>query len=727
MKLSQPSEQEFQNLVDFRQYWGILKRRWLPASLVASSTIGTALLITVVQKPIFEAEGKLMLNKSDRASALANLAGEAKELSGLTQQSSPLETQAEILRSVPIVQQTIDQLNLSDRQGKRLTVKAFLKLLNVKAVRGTDVLTLTYRSTNPQEAATVINRLMKTYLENNVVSNRAEARAAREFIVKQLPTIEARLGKAEAALRQFKEQNNVVSLAEEAKSAVEVMAELESKLTTTQSDLVDTKTRAKELQSKLGLSSQAAIALATVSQSQAVQKVLAEYRGLQDQLKIEQARYKDNHPSIALLKRKEALLAQQLKTRIQQTINPQALPNQNLQMGELQANLTEELVKSEVAQQGLAQRAATLTNMYDRYRQRVRILPQLEQNQRQFERQVQAAQSTYEELLKRLQEVQVIENQNVGNAQIVAAAILPDQPVSPKILLNLLLGSVLGILLGVTVAFVIEAQDRSMKTVEEAKKLLGYPLLGSIPLLPADGVTQSELPVRDNPYSSASSAYEMLQANLGFTTPDIALRSVVVTSAIPGEGKSSVSANLAVAMAQIGRRVLLIDADLRRPRQHEVWEIANLIGLSDVLVGQATLTQAAQEVLINLDILPCGTIPPNASALIDSQSLRTLLQQITESYDFIVIDTPPTTLFPDAMRLSKLADGLMLVVRPGLVDATTATTVKTLLEQSSQRVLGMVVNGTLSTHEPITYHNSYYYHRNNTEKTTSSPKSESRS
>ena len=724
MKLPQNSEQESHDFVDLQQYWLILKRRWLPAAIVAGSTLGIGIVVTLLQKPVYMAEGKLMLNKSDRASALANLAGEAKELSALTQQSNPIETQAEILRSVPIVEKTIEQLKLTDEQGDRLTVKEFLEHLRVRPVKGTDVLSLNYRSTDAQEATRIINQLMKSYLENHVVTNRAEATAAREFIVKELPTVEARVVKAEVALRQFREKNRVVSLQEEAKSAVGAIAALENQITAAQSDLVDSQTRSSALQSKLGLSSDTAIALASLSQSQSVQKVLSQYREVQDQVATERARFADNHPAIAFLKRKEATLAQQLQTRIQQTINRQVRSDQDLQMGELKAELTEELVRTEVSQQALAQRVALLSNTYNLHRQRAQALPQLEQTQRQLERQVQIAQSTYEQLLKRLQEVQVVENQTVGNARIVATATTPDEPVSPRILLNLAIAGVLGILLGLLTAFGLEAKDRSVKTVEEAKKLLGYPLLGSIPAYPANqSLLQSELPVRDNPHSPASAAYEMLQANLGFTTPDIVLKSIVVTSAIPHEGKSSVSANLAVAMAQIGRRVLVIDADLRRPRQHSIWDIPNLMGLSDVLVGQATLTQATQEVMVNLEVLPCGTIPPNASALLDSQSLRTVIQQLHQIYDFIVIDTPPTTLFPDAMLLSKLTDGMVLVVRPGMIDAAIAANAKSLLEQSAQRVLGMVVNGTLSTHESKAYQGSYSYYESKEE----SAKLESRS
>jgi succinoglycan biosynthesis transport protein ExoP len=259
----------------------------------------------------------------------------------------------------------------------------------------------------------------------------------------------------------------------------------------------------------------------------------------------------------------------------------------------------------------------------------------------------------------------------------------------------------------------LESLDNSLKNVEEVKRLLGYPVLGTIPLAEkvkgTEGEGSAELPVLNNPYSPESAAFEMLQTNLGFSISDKKLKVIVLSSSIPGEGKSFVAANLAVATAQLGRRVLLIDADMRRPRQHKIWEQSNLIGLSNILVGQAEFQSSTKEALMAMDLLTAGTIPPNPAALLDSQQLATLIKEATGEYDFVIIDAPPLTAVADAQILGKLVDGLLLVVRPGVADSAAASATKTLLEQSGQRVLGMVVNGVTASSSYGGYYTKGYY------------------
>jgi polysaccharide biosynthesis transport protein len=371
------------------------------------------------------------------------------------------------------------------------------------------------------------------------------------------------------------------------------------------------------------------------------------------------------------------------------------------------------LVQSDVERSALVNRVTVLQNAYTASQKRLDVLPKLQQKQQQLERQLQVARLTYEELLKRSQEVEVVVNQNVGNARVVSAALLPKKAVSPKIAFNLALGGFLGILLGVGIALVLEAMDQSLKTLEQAQQLFNYPLLGTIPHFgqkAKDGrESLVELPVRDNPYSLASSAFEMLQTNLDFTVSDKPLKIIAVVSSTPGEGKSFVAANLAVAKAHMGRRVLLIDADMRHSCQEEIWKLSNPIGLSNVLVGQAEFPHTTQEVLVNLDVLTAGTMPPNPGALLDSQRMASLIQEAAKDYDCVILDTPALSLFGDALMLSKVADGILLVVRPGVLDVAVAKTAKTMLEQARSRVLGMVVNGVTTESGSGYYHSRGYY------------------
>ncbi|MBN3879159.1 GumC family protein [Nostoc sp. JL23] len=710
------SHQDDQDLINFQQYWRILKRRWFLIAIIMGSVFGATSLLTFIQKPIYEAEAKLLFNKESGISSLAGGAseqvGQLGQLTGLTNLSNPLETEAEIIRSNPLIQKTITELQLKDKLGQPLEIDDFLRKLKVKSIRGTDILQLSYRSTNPQEATTIINRLMSAYITNNVQVNRSQARAAREFLNKQLPVVEAKVKQGEAILRQFKEKYEVVSLEVEAEEGIKSLNELSNQITQLRAQLVDARSRSGTLQNQLALNTKQAMALSSLSQSRAVQEVLSQYQNVQDQLAVERSRFTDGHPVITSLLSKEQALKKQLEGRVNQTLgSSQPIPDQDLQIGELKQTLTANLVQVEVQRLGLEKQVGVLMKALVLYQARLRTLPKLEQLQRQRQRQLQVAQITYEQMLKRLQEVQVLENQNVGNARVVSEALLPKKAVSPRILLNLALGGFLGFFLAIAAALLLEAGDKSVKTTEEAQELLDYPLLGTIPVFAqkarlAGDESLMELPVLNNPYSSVNAAFEMLQINLGFTFSDKELKVIVVSSSVMSEGKSFVAANLAIATAQMGKRVLLIDADMRRPRQHEMWQQPNFMGLSNVLVGQATLAEAAKEVMINVELLSSGMIPPNPAALLDSQRMNGLLQQAAQDYDCIIIDTPPLSVLADASIVGKMADGMLLVARPGVVNSAAAKITKALIQHSRVPVLGMVVNCVTTGENDYTYH--YY-------------------
>ena len=372
--------------------------------------------------------------------------------------------------------------------------------------------------------------------------------------------------------------------------------------------------------------------------------------------------------------------------------------------------MTAELVKVEVERLATMNRVDFLRKAFISNQARLRILPRLEEKRRELERKLQLAYAVYEQLSKKLQEVQVIEKQNVSKAKIIAPALVPGKPISPKILLNLALGGFLGILLGAGTALILEAMDKSLKTLDEAKQLLGYPLLGTIPRIYKKDKQGQELPVLNNPYSPVSNAFEILQTNLSFTMSDKELKVIVVSSSIPGEGKSFISANLAVAMAQLGKQVLLIDADMRHPCQQDIWDVPNVFGLSDVLVGQAALNGSTTEALVTLDLLTSGKIPPNPLTLLESQRMASLVKDARNDYDFVIIDAPQLTAVADTLKLGKLADGILLVVRPEVANNDSVNAAKSLLEHSGQRVLGMVVNGVTADNSYGSYYPSKGYY-----------------
>ncbi len=718
--------------LDFQKFWLIVKRRWLPAAVVFSCVVGVATVLALLEEPVYIASGKLLFKKTNQTSSLTGLGQEIGELKTLGAKSSALNTEMEIIRSVPFVQKTITALQLKNEQGRPLSPQAVANRINLQIIPLTDVLQLSYQDTDPQIAAAVVNNVMNLYLENNVLTDRAEAVAAGDFIAKQLPKTEATVRQAEVALRQFKEQNQVVALEQEARSAVEMNKQLQMQISEAQAALAEANSRTRLLQNKVGMDSQQAIATSTLNQSAGVQKVLEEYQQVEADLAVQQTRFADTHPAIEALRQRRDALKALLQARVGQSLgNQQQVSDQNLQMGALKQQLTSDLVKSEVERLGLESRLSSLSNAQSVYRQRANVIPRLEQYQRELERQLAAAQSTYQILLQKLQEVRVTENQNMGNARIIEPALVPQTASLRKKIITLALGNVVGILLAIATIFILELSDTSIKTLKESRELFGYTLLGSIPYFGKKVNSRRknqeanipELPVRDTPRSPISEAFRMLQANLKFLGSDNPLRVIVITSSVPKEGKSTVSANLAAAIAQLGRRVLLVDADMRHPVQHHIWELTNVAGLSDVIVGEAEFDSAVTEVMAKLDVLTAGVMPPNPMALLDSKRMASLIEHFSECYDFVIIDAPPLILAADALTLGRMTDGVLLVARPGVVDSTSAAAAKESLDRCGQNVLGLVVNGVIVENESDSY---FYYAQGYSKDEDSKPREHAR-
>lgn len=334
------------------------------------------------------------------------------------------------------------------------------------------------------------------------------------------------------------------------------------------------------------------------------------------------------------------------------------------------------------------------------YKKRANSVPQLEWQQRQLEREISASESSYQNLLARYQELQVAENLQVSNARIITPAIIPGVPIRSRQYINLLQGLVGGLILGAATAFVLEKLDDTIKTPESVQELLGYNLLGYIPPFP-NGNFIPEVIVKNQPDSPISEAFRMLQTNLKFFNSDQSIKVIVVSSSVPKEGKSTIAANLAFSISQLGRNVLLVDADLRNPSQHKIWEIPNEVGLSHILRRQLDLDQAITEIVPNLEVLTSGEINNNPAALLNSSQMAVFVAQVAQKYEFVIMDTAPLTVAADATILGKLVNGILFVVRPGVADSNSVTLSKELLEKADQNVLGVAMNG-------VNAHRQYY-------------------
>ena len=695
--------------IDLQRYWLVLKRRWKPAVGVFALTIAAALGATSTQKPMYEAASKLLL-RPDQTASLTGVSQDLGSLETLKTTSDPLATQAEIIFSLPILEDTIRALDLRDAKGKPVKPSDLAKDLSVEPLSETDVIAISHRSGQPELSAAVVNQIMRSYIEANVSGNRSEVTAARRFLEQELPQAKAEADALSEALRRFDESNGIVALPEEAGAAVLAIANLDSQINQTQIDLVEAESRAEQLSQQIGLTAQEALKIATINQSPAVQSALEDLQEVRTELATSLTKYTMNHPSVRALERRESALIRVLKNRVGEVVSDGDLPSL-LTMSSIDEKIAEQLVEAEVTRTSTYNQLATLVDTRDAYQQRSEIYPGLKKTQTELQERLASARSTEETLRQRLQEVRLAENRNVGSARIVELAIPPEEATAEGSMKYLLAGGVVGAFLGIATAFFLDLIDRTLKTVKDGEKIFGYVLLGVIPQfeLPqesdirgyeletnigeADGLPSRRIITLESTYPILSGAYQMLQANLRFISSDQQTKVVALTSSMAGEGKSEVCANLAAAVAQTNRRVLLVDADMRSPSQHHLWNLINSVGLSHVLVGEGSLERALQPINQNLTVLTAGVVPPNPMALLDSDRMARLIELFQQQFDYIIFDTPALAGSADAAVLSNLTDGVLMVMRPRHVTYDRAIAAKSLLERSGANVIGMVANG----------------------------------
>jgi capsular exopolysaccharide synthesis family protein len=702
--------------LDLSNYLFAVKRRWVPAVSIFAATVALSSIATALMKPSYQAEGRLLFKNPAFKVVGSSLApnnmegGEAGDLKPLVATQNPITTQMEVLTSHPLLQKLIEQLELKDDKGKRLKVIDLQPALVAKIVGGSDVLQINYKNRDPKKAATVVNKLMDLYLENDIDTNRAEAESARASMDRQLPKTQKAVNEAEVALRKFRQQNNVVDLGEEGKSAVGIIGNLETTINATQAQLDEATAQAKGLKEKVKLNSQEAITVSAISQSPAVQGILTQQQDVERQLATESSRFSDRNPIIIGLKEKQSQLKTLLAKEIRSTVGTKAkVPQGLLRIGDLKQTMIKESLQSEVQRDGLIKKLASLRTSRAAYEKRVNVMPQLVQTQRQLERQLDVSQFTYQTLLKKVQELQLAKTKNTSTARIITSAVVPEKPDNKMKTIVSGLGVLLGALFGTSAIAYLESKDKSLKTVKEIDKLFGYTLLGAIPAAKKKQknlagertpvLTTLEVSVRDTPQSVTSEMSRSIQSNLRFLGFEKQLKTITITSSVANEGKSKVAANLAAAIAGVGQKVLLIDADMRVPSQHQFWKLPLKKGLSDILGGKSKLNQISWTVMNNLDVVTAGSRPQNSLSCLESPQMKSLLQEVSNLYDFVIIDTPPILVAADVLTVGNATDGIILVSRPGVIDGNSARAAQEKLKMANANILGLIVNGVIVENE----------------------------
>lgn len=317
-------------------------------------------------------------------------------------------------------------------------------------------------------------------------------------------------------------------------------------------------------------------------------------------------------------------------------------------------------------------------------------------------------QQSYSSLLQSYEQIRFAEAQNSSNVSQVEVAVPTDQPISPRVATNTVLAAVVGLLLTLAVIFLVESLDDTLRHTAQLTGEFGLPMLGFIPFF--DMEEGQRLPVvATHPRSPIAERFRALRTNIQFTSPDHPLCTLLVTSASPGDGKTTVSTNLAVALSQGGRRVVMVDGDLRRPSLHRRMNVANVGGLSALFVQPKPYINGNLQStgMPGLAVLTGGAIPPNPAELLGSDKMRDILHAVQSEADLVIIDSPPVTSVTDAAVLAPSVDGILLVVRPGQTRLAACRDAIEQLKHAGANILGIVVNGVRA--EDIRYYSGYYH------------------
>nr|WP_306239511.1 polysaccharide biosynthesis tyrosine autokinase [Ornithinimicrobium cryptoxanthini] len=304
----------------------------------------------------------------------------------------------------------------------------------------------------------------------------------------------------------------------------------------------------------------------------------------------------------------------------------------------------------------------------------------------------QVANSVAAEFAETLQELERVDasGESPVKATVVKPATAPQSPASPNPVRNLALATVLGLLLGAGLAVLRDLLDTNVRGESDIHRVTDEPVIGAIAF--DKDAEAHPLVIEIDPHSHRSEAFRSLRTNLFYLSPDDPAKTLLITSTVPGEGKSTTSVNLALTMAETGARVCLVEGDLRRPRMLEYMGLESAAGLTDVLVGRVDVEDVLQPHVSNLHVLGCGPIPPNPSELLGSAAMERLLERLSKDYDYVVIDAPPVLAVTDAAVLSTLADGTIVVVGVGVVKRDTLSRAIAALERVDANVLGVVLN-----------------------------------
>jgi polysaccharide biosynthesis transport protein len=695
-------------------YWDIiLKRRWLVLSciLVVFTTVAIG---TLKEKPVYE--GKVLLEIDPEPPSVVNFKEVVNPDTG--DMESYQDTQYKIIQSRTLAERVVNDLALYKNpdfirsrylfglidgavpplpanidQGPpdpssmifRNAVEYFSHGVDVNPVRRSNLVEVDFDCHDPKTAAQVANKLADDYIESNLDVKFEDTTKASAWLDTKLRSLKANMEKADDKLAEYARENGIVFVSQTQTLVSEKLSQLQEQLTTAQADRM-----AKEAlydQVREGHID----TLPGIVDNRVYQDLEEKRTDLQRNYDELSVKFKPDYPKVLELRKQIDAVQQQIEQQ-KKTAAKTIVDQYNTALGR------EKYLLGAVAdaQKGVNQ-LAEKTIQYD-------IL----------KREADSNHELYNGLLQRMKEANVSAGLNASNIRVVDPAEVPLGPVKPRVLLNLTLGLILGLGLGVGLAFFQEYLDKTLKTPDDVEQFLRLPSLGVLPrfALPGDAASDNgDEPadeaalvavgsnghhplapaVQTNPV--AVEAFRSLRTSVLLSASPVP-RLILVTSALPSEGKTTTTVNLGATLASLGSRVLVVDCDMRRPACHRGAGVENAPGFVQCLTGHVDLAAAVLAVpgIANLSVIPCGPIPPNPAEVLSSPVCADLLRRLRAQFDYVLVDSPPLLSVADSRILAALVDAVVLVTRAQSTPYDVVRRARTLLYGSGARILGVALN-----------------------------------
>ena len=671
---------KFYNELEFRDYTEIILRRKKVIISVFIFAIVCAKIYNSTATPIYSATTQIHIEEEERQ--------KIPSLREIYEMKSPsaayYETQYLMLKSRALAERVVDRLNLKASPGfqGRNPAGKLLGMVTIEPVRKSRLVDITAQSKNPKMAAAIADGFADEYIAKIIEDRLKSGQHALGWLWEEIDTMKNKVADSEKQLQEYKEQHQLVSLEESQNIVIQKLSQLSRAATDSKSARLSAESKSRQIQ-ELKNKSLSLELLPIIRDNNFIMTLKSKHAEKEGTLSELLKRYKEKHPRIVEIKSEMATLQERIGREINKVVD-----SVTTEFDEAKSN--EGAILKALAEQET--KALELNRLSIEYKA--------------LQRESETSRQMYQSLLAKVKETDISARMEQSYVKIVDRAQVPKRPIKPQKGRNMLFACIGGLALGIFFAFMLEYFDDSLKSQKDIEAYLQLPFLGYIPAIKGRGVevaTYSSV----YPRSEVGECLRNIKTNITFSMNTAMPYALLVTSAIPGEGKTSALVNLGTVLAEGGQPVLLIDADMRHPSVHKAFKLDNAKGLKDYLSNKHDLDSLIQRTSVaNLDILPSGPIAFNPIELLNSENMQRLLKEAKARFTKVLIDSPPLVAVSDALIIARFVEGVVQVVKGRDVSRNTALEASKKLENIDAKIIGVILNNIDMVKEK--YYYSYY-------------------